>query len=73
MTTLRDEDITTTPTMTLPGGDADQSDSTGDADQGDSGETQVDPAGIDPAGADSGSGGGDADQGDSGDADASDS
>ena len=55
LTTLRDEDITTT-TNELPGGDADQ---------GDSDETQVDPAGVDPAGSDPGSGGGDADQGDS--------
>ena len=51
LTTLRDEDITTT-TNELPGGDADQ---------GDSDETQVDPAGVDPAGSDPGSGGGDAD------------
>ena len=43
VTTLRDEDIVTSPTATLPGGDADQ---------GDSGETQVDPAGSDPAGSD---------------------
>lgn len=55
LTTLRDEDITTT-TNELPGGDADQ---------GDSNDTQVDPAGVDPAGTDPGSGGGDADQGDS--------
>jgi hypothetical protein len=74
LTTLRDEDITTT-TNTLPAGDADQ---------GDSNEQQVDPAGVDPAGTDTG--GGDADQGDSteteteivveprkGDADSSDS
>jgi hypothetical protein len=74
VTTLRDEDITTT-TNTLPGGDADQ---------GDSGEQQADPGGVDPAGTDTG--GGDADQGDStethteitleprkGDADSSDS
>ncbi len=55
MTTLRDEDITTTDTIPGPGGDADQ---------GDSNDTQVDPAGSDPAGVDPGSGG-DADQGDS--------
>ena len=71
MTTLRDEDITTT-TNTLPAGDADQ---------GDSNEQQVDPAGVDPAGTDQG---GDSDSGDSsdteivveprkGDADSSDS
>ena len=41
VTTLRDEDIVTSPTATLPGGDADQ---------GDSNDTQVDPAGSDPAG-----------------------
>jgi len=71
LTTLRDEDITTT-TNTLPAGDADQ---------GDSNEQQVDPAGVDPAGTDQG---GDSDSGDSsdteivveprkGDADSSDS
>jgi hypothetical protein len=59
LTTLRDEDITTTPTATVPGGDADQ---------GDSG-TQGDPGGVDPTGTDSG---GDADHGDAGDADGSD-
>ena len=60
MTSLRDEDILTT-TNTVPGGDADQSDSA--ADPSDS---------ADPAGADPGSGG-DADQSDAGDADSSDS
>lgn len=59
LTTLRDEDITTTVTNALPGGDADQSDSPG-----------ADPAGVDPAGTDSA--GGDADQSDRGDADQSD-
>ncbi len=52
MTTLRDDDIVSTPTdaptsgptATLPAGDADQ---------GDSHEQQVDPAGSDPAGVDS--------------------
>ena len=43
LTTLRDEDITTT-TNSAPGGDADQ---------GDSGTQQVDPAGVDPSGTDS--------------------
>ena len=42
MSTLRDEDMTTTASAT-PGGDVDQ---------GDSSETQVDPAGSDPAGSD---------------------
>lgn len=71
MTTLRDDEMLTTPldtTATMGG----------DADQGDSNEKQVDPAGSDPAGADpkdadssdadatdSTDGGGDADQSDS--------
>jgi hypothetical protein len=41
---LSDEDITTTPTSATSGG--------GDADQGDTREEQVDPAGSDPAGKD---------------------
>lgn len=68
LTTLRDEDITTT-TNTLPAGDADQ---------GDSNEQQVDPAGVDTGGGDAD--GGDSSDGDSsdgeprkGDADSSDS
>jgi hypothetical protein len=60
LTTLRDEDITTT-TNTLPAGDADQ---------GDSNEQQADPAGVDTTSADPA--GGDADQSDKGDADQSD-
>ena len=52
MSTLRDEDITTT-TNTVPAGDADH---------GDSGSTSADPAGVDPAGTDSG----DSDSGDAG-------
>lgn len=70
LTTLRDEDITTTITNTAPGGDADQ---------GDSSDTQADPAGSDPAGTDpaggdaDGSDGSDADGSDKGDADSSDS
>lgn len=67
LTTLRDEDITTT-TNTLPAGDADQ---------GDSNEQQADPAGVDPTGSDSadadGTDGSDADGSDKGDADSSDS
>ena len=56
MTTLRDEDITTT--NTLPAGDADQ---------GDSNVEQADPAGVDHAGSDAdGSDGSDADGSDSG-------
>ena len=55
MSTLHDEDMTTTASAT-PGG--------GDVDQGDSSETQVDPNAVDPAGSDPG-GGGDSDQGDS--------
>ena len=43
MTTLRDEDITTTKSS-APGGDADQ---------GASNDKQVDPAGVDPSGSDS--------------------
>ena len=54
MTTLRDEDITTT-TNTVPGGDADQGDST----------QHVDPAGTDSKDHDSSDGGGDADSSDS--------
>jgi len=56
VSTLRDEDMTTTAS-TSPGG--------GDVDQGDSGETQVDPNAVDPAGGDPGAGGSDTDQGDS--------
>lgn len=67
LTTLRDEDITTT-TNTLPAGDADGSDSN---------EQQVDPAGVDPTGSDSadadGSDGSDADGTDGSDADGTDS
>jgi hypothetical protein len=69
VTTLRDDDIVTT-TNTLPAGDADQ---------GDSNEQQVDPAGIDTTSADPGpardadaSDAGDADSSDAGDSDAGD-
>jgi len=63
VSTLRDEDISTT-TNTLPGPG-------GDADGGDSDQSQVDPAGVDPSGSDtadadgSDAGGGDADSSDS--------
>ena len=58
VSTLRDEDISTT-TNTLPGPG-------GDADGGDSDQSQVDPAGSDTADADgSDAGGGDADSSDS--------
>ena len=69
VTTLRDDEMLTTPldTMVTMGGDADQ---------GDSNEKQVDPAGSDPAGADTkdaDSTDSDADSTDAGDADQSDS
>jgi hypothetical protein len=67
VTTLRDEDITTTPTATMPGGDADGTDGAS---------TQADPDGVDTSdadGTDGTDGGADADGTDGGDADGSDS
>jgi hypothetical protein len=59
--TLRDEDMVTTPTMTVPGGDADGTDGAGgDAD------------GTDGAGAGGGGGGGDGTDKAGGDADGTD-